>query len=534
MRVRYATGVDLRLHPEGRKIWCLYLGSGTLRRISIAIWYAPRIFIAIRRFPAWFPTPTDVQHNLRALPAWSSRFEIPDIVDYADYVAFPEIVVPLIRRKGSEPEPLSYFPFPKGNGGHRRMCLPTVRDLVLLRAAAGYIGVAVERALTPHVYSSRLASGPPGWSFRANGYKKFQREAAQRAKRWECDLMVRTDVRSYYPSIPIERLATDLLACRCEYGPACFFLERVMWWQDQCGLTGLPVGPEACGVAGAFYLLPADQILVPITDGYYRYTDDIIYFTGAAAGGDSMLDVVDDVLRDLKLQRGTDKTEIHDDPRTAREAIQRRLLASLSNELTNVGMAVMPAVRDAFIKDVLPNPGAAAPIFRWYLRTFTNRSDKSALQYVTSDWDLFNVDPRVSSKYVGECGLDEAQIVDRVLRKLEQPSTDGTDGTDLHLLRILCARAWGSDEGRVFEQIAEDGSRRWPVRAWAWRARAKSAGYSTERAAEAALDETNPHVRRAIMLTLKGRSGSSTKWFLRQIASRYPEHAPTVAWTMAA
>jgi hypothetical protein len=483
---------------------------------------------------AWFPTSVDLTHNLKALPAWSSRFEVPDVVDYADYAAFAEIAVRLIRRRGPEPEPLSYFPFPKGNGGYRTMCLPTVRDLVLLRAAAGYVGLAVERALTKHVYSSRLASGPPAWSFKANGYKRFQKEAAKRAKRWDCDLMVRTDVRSYYPSIPVERLAADLLACGCRYAPARSFLERIMWWQDHCGLKGLPVGPEACGVAGAFYLRPVDAVLIPTTDGYFRYTDDIVYFTTTVANGESMLDVLDDVLADLKLRRGIDKTEIHRDPQSACEAIERRLLASLSNGLTNVGVAVMPAVLDAFMREVLPDPGAAVPMFRWFLRTFTNRSDKSALQYVTRTWSLFNVDPKVSADYVGKCGLDDAEIVDSVMLKLEQPAANSTDGADLHLLRVLGGRPWGSDEGRVFERIAEDNRRRWPVRAWAWRARACAAGYRAQRATEAAMEEPDPNVRRAIILTLKGRPGRGTKWFLREFASRYPEHEPTVAWTLAA
>jgi hypothetical protein len=459
---------------------------------------------------------------------------VPDVVDFADYASSAEDLAKRFRLQAASPDPIAFFQYPKGNGGFRSLCIPSVKDLALIRAAAGYMALACERALSgaPAVYSARLARGVPDWRFQGDGYGRFRKDAAKRAKRWGCAAMVRTDVRSYYPTISIDRLATYLMAIRCRYGPTSFFLERVLHWQIHDGLKGLPVGPEACGVPGTIFLRPVDLRLQGFTDGYFRYTDDIVYFVAAPSAGD-LLNVMDEALDERGLVRGIDKTEVHDDPAMALEAIERRLFASLSNGLSNHSPLAMRALKRAFLHDVVEGMGNTRD-FRWYIKVFANRGDPFALRWLTADWEHFNVDPRASADYIAKCGRSDSEVVGRAMEKLAMPATGEMAGADLHLLRIFSQTAMGVTERQTFERVANDATRPSQVRCWAWSAASAAAGFDAEAAAEAAVEERDPAIRRGIVVSLRGKSSRSRKWALRHIARKHPETAPACGWAVAA
>lgn len=397
------------------------------------------------------------------------------------------------------------------------------------------MSVGTERALSgsPHVYSARLARGVPDWRIHGKGYGRFRQDAAKRAKRWACELMVRTDVKAYYPSISIDKLASYLLTeIRCRYGPTAFFLERVLYWQLHGGLKGLPVGPEACAIPGTIFLKRVDDEMIPVTDGYYRYTDDIVYFVNHPGLGD-LLPVFDAALGERGLMRGVEKTEVHDDPIAAREAIERRLFASLSNGLSNGSPFAMRAVKREFINEVVEGAGNARD-FRWYVRVFSNRGDPFAMHWLVEDWNRFNIDPRTSADYFSRCGLSDHDLVDRAIEKLGRVSTDSTAGTDVHLLRVFSRTSMGADERKVFESMAVDPGRAPEVRSWAWAAAAACSGFSADDAVEAAAEEKDPAVRRGTVLALRGKPSRIRNWALRDIARKYSETAPACTWALAA
>jgi hypothetical protein len=318
----------------------------------------------------------------------------------------------------------------------------------------------------------------------------------------------------------------------CRYGPTSFFLERVVHWQHHSGLTGLPVGPEACGVPGTVFLKPVDVATVRVTDGYFRYTDDIVYFVTDQPAGD-LLESLDELLAERGLRRGVDKTEVHQDPAAALEAIERRLFASLSNRLSSGSPFAMRAVKREFVHDVVEGMGNARD-FRWYLRVFLNRGDPFAIRWLTADWSRFNVDPRVSADYMSRCGLTDSDVVGRAMEQLARPASNDMAGTDLHLLRAFREACMGADERRTFEQVANDPARPSQVRCWAWSAAAASAGFDVESAAEAAAEEVDPAIRRGIVLSLHGKSSRGRNWALREIARKHVETAPACAWALAA
>ncbi len=130
----------------------------------------------------WFPRSDHVQMQLNALGPWSSHFEVPDVVDFADFAANPEQSLAAFKAvPAGDPEPLRFLTYPKGNGGFRTMALATARELVYLRVAAGYIGLATEGMLGPEVFSGKFGRRPPNWTVRPNAYTAFQMGAAARA-----------------------------------------------------------------------------------------------------------------------------------------------------------------------------------------------------------------------------------------------------------------------------------------------------------------------------------------------------------------
>jgi hypothetical protein len=318
----------------------------------------------------------------------------------------------------------------------------------------------------------------------------------------------------------------------CRYGPTAFFLERVLHWQHYSGLKGLPVGPDSSHIPGTAFLKPVDIAMQRATDGYYRYTDDIVYFVTDPAAGD-LLATLDEGLAELGLRRGVDKTEVHHDPAAAREAIDRRLFASLSNGLSSGSPVAMRAVRREFVHDIVEGAGNVRD-FRWYLRVFLNRGDPFAMRWLTEDWGRFNIDPRVSADYMSSCGFADSEVVGRALDKLTLPANAEMAGADLHLLRAFRQLSMGGDERRTFERVANDVARPAQVRCWAWSAASNSAGFDVEAAAEAAAEETDSAIRRGIVLSMRGKSSRSRNWALRDIARKHPETAPACAWTLAA
>src|SRR5207247_6500344 len=125
-----------------------------------------------------------------------------------------------------------------------------------------------------------------------------------------CEQMVRTDMKTYYVSTPVERWARLLMDAKAQYGPTSFFLERVMFWQDRGELQGLPVGPEACAIPGTAYLTPLDHVLRREAAGFYRCTGDVICFSDR---GD-VLDKVDGSVEEIGLERSARMRDIDRDP----------------------------------------------------------------------------------------------------------------------------------------------------------------------------------------------------------------------------
>jgi hypothetical protein len=410
------------------------------------------------------------------------------------------------------------------------MGLATPRELVYLRVAAGYVGLATERFVGPEVYSGRFSRRPPDWRFQTNAYKGFQMAAAARATAWDCDLMVRTDMRSYYASVPVERLARMLIDAKALYGPTSFLLERVMWWQDHCGLQGLPVGPEACAIPGTAYLAPLDGLLRRVAANFYRYTDDVIYFSNRG----TLVEEVDAVLEDLGLQRSIGKTNAYTDPAEAREAIRRRSLDYLGGMLDRSGKAALRKIRAAFEEEVAHAAKVDVTSFRWLLRSLGNHNDAFAVDSLLSRVELMNLDPRTTAEYLGKAGWGVPDTMDRVIGSVASGRSDNTDALRVHLMKLASDKDAGTGGRRVFETLAENEEERSDVRAWGWKSAGQCGGFSADRAFDAAMEERDELVSRAAVLTLRGKDVKSKRWLTNEYARRHPINRPAAVWAGAA
>jgi hypothetical protein len=93
----------------------------------------------------------------------------------------------------------------------------------------------------------------------------------------------------------------------------------------------------------------------------------------------------------------------------------------------------------------------------------------------------------------------------------------------------------GKPDAKEFERIACDQSTPWPTRSWAWTALARADGTKPSRLMEAAREETDPNIRRAIVAGLKRHTRlRQCRTLLRAEVNSFPANKYTVEWVKKA
>jgi len=122
-------------------------------------------------------------------------------------------------------------------------------------------------------------------------------------------------------------------------------------------------------------------------------------------------------------------------------------------------------------------------------------------------------------------------IVERDLHRLER----GEQPLDtLRALRRLAFQRLGAAEAALIRTVATDDRTHDLVRAWAWRALARTDPRAVLERAAAAADDPSPVVRRAVAVAVavSGPGGRSARAFLRH-HGRTPDGAATAGWGLA-
>ncbi len=428
-----------------------------------------------------------------------------------------------------DPDPLELFPYPKSKKRLRQLALLTPRDLIVLRFAAGVIVSRVDGVLSPTVYSYRLAQMKPFWEFKTGAWKDYTRQGIKIIRSMKYAGMCRTDVASYYPSISLQILQRRLEQIGCDNNCVALIIRILTAYNERIAGLGLPIGPEACAVLSNAYLSPLDNRLSELGTRYLRYGDDVLLFAEKVTEYDRLLDEIDEQLSELRLLRSNEKTDTFDDPAAIENLKSGRIdyLGHLLNLEPEYGLTNVRRDFDAeVIGDADPDPSK----FRWLVKVLQNKGDNHACPALAASPEKMNIDPRVTSDYFIETGLDDSRVIEAMMTRLTAGTEDRYEALDLHFLRAVSAETFGEPESKEFKKIAMDSSRRYPIRNWAWKAYAKSSGRYAE-LAEAASAETDPRVRRGIVVSMVG---CTDRKFLDHVRQNFPESLYAAEWLAAA
>jgi hypothetical protein len=448
------------------------------------------------------------------------------------------------RPRDRPPGGLSIFQYPNFKPDKpdnlRPMAIVGASDLALLRADAGAIIKVTDALLSGRVCSYRLNRSPfPGtaWGFdRRDSWKNgFVAGGIQILDEAEFPFMCRTDIRKYYPSIQFDLLRESLLRSDCDRWAVERIFSFLKFWQELYGLAALPIGPEACAVLSNFFLRPIDELMVVAGAEYRRYGDDMLIFSQDRPMGEAVTEFLDEELNQLQLSRSVDKTEYFDDPAAARSNLRDAEINYMSDAADFDPRIGLYTARRGFRRLLYTAPeDLKASRLRWVLKFLTNKREPDGCFDLSCRADLMNVDPKVAVNYLAVSTRDQ-RVLTNCMQRLAQPREERFDGLTLHQLRLMTQTKTGKDEANEFERIATDQWTPWPTRSWGWAAYAHADGTKPSRLMEAARDEADPNIRRAIVATLKRHSDSSQcQTFLRDEAERCPANKYIAEWAKAA
>jgi hypothetical protein len=469
---------------------------------------------------------------------------VPDVIAYEDIGQFSKLFAAELadRAQRYRPADLLIFPYPKFVSGAapdtRNITVLQFADVLMLRTAVGRIIEKTDSLISNRVFSYRLEPirRDLPWRFKSSkeSWYGFIGQTVELLKTKRYQILCQTDVRQYFPSIDLRALEDLLRRHDCDSIAVGQIFNTLDYWRRSNGLNGLPISLEASSALGNVYLEGLDRQLIGAGARHFRYMDDMFIFGETQGICHALIEVVDANLETLGLERSIPKTHFFDDPERAITEIRNSSLSYLGGLLRyrpEFGRRALHFAFDSlFDSEWVPDLAE----FRYILSALDGNRNSYGCKLLASNPAMMNLDPKVSAKYlelsIGDAS--EAAVIDACMQKLRQPPAASFQGLDLHLLRLLGNARTGDAEGAEFLRIASDASRPWPVRNFAWRAYARSSAGRGSVLMEAAREEDEPNVRRAIVAGLKysKSAGRRRKSFLRHVARRHEDSKCVVEW----
>lgn len=389
----------------------------------------------------------------------------------SDLAHHPEFVEQEVGRRLRGDGPLSFdaVSWPKPQGGFRSLAVLDPIDEISMRVAVTPIVHKIDRSLHRSVYSGNLQKGGPGWHFRRpNGvWKRLRRDLTNNIRNAPFSSFLRTDVSSFYSSIP-SSIHADLAIRFDPSGKFLPFLDPFFeTWRAE-GLVGLPIGPEISLLLANAVLTPLDKMIDGLGYVFARYTDDVFVLNVDPADHQKFLRSIDSTLATIDLTRSTTKTDFTTEFDEAMEWVNDSFIASTLSALKTDPMAgemSTAAMYEREARAVDPDSGRLS----FALKVFENRGDGRAVDMLIQNRKLAQVNPRVTGDYLGTIASRRARAVDGIGERIRSGAR--SDATDLHLLRAATARGWGRSDGRSFRNIVLDDrtpavNRGWAVQVW--------------------------------------------------------------------
>lgn len=161
--------------------------------------------------------------------------------------------------------------------------------------------------------------------FRHRVLKSYDEFAERDSQSW----FIRTDIRSYYPSVDHVTLE-GLMAERGwlpETNSRILLMECLDLWASDKG-KGIPIGYECSDHKGNLYVQDLDKALQEFRS--HRYVDDTYVFVDDYEQVKEVLYRIDKTLKRLGLQRNTSKTMVHHLENFSRDQFEKMLSENLS------------------------------------------------------------------------------------------------------------------------------------------------------------------------------------------------------------
>ncbi len=209
---------------------------------------------------------------------------VPDVLRHADELADKASLLASAegRFRGSPPAAAIEIEVDKTVIFTRWAVLLELADRVAYQAAVASFADRVEAQTPDPIYSARLSSDPRYFLKRGTTqWVAWRREILARVnagKEW----MVKTDLTSYFDTIPHKLLLAEIETLNAERAVVDALAEMLRAWAPVPG-QGLPQGPNASRLLGNLYMLPVDRAMLAAGWEYWRYLDDIRIVTATKA-----------------------------------------------------------------------------------------------------------------------------------------------------------------------------------------------------------------------------------------------------------
>jgi group II intron reverse transcriptase/maturase len=210
-----------------------------------------------------------------------------------------------LARETYRPHPLRVAELEKKNGSRRLLLVPSVADRVIQTAAALWLGARWNPQFDPSSFAYRPGMG-------VHDALRALAELRDRGLKWVLD----ADIRSFFDSIDHTLLLHRLEAWLGSNSPMFRWLTawtRVAVWDGESVWQldrGVPQGSPLSPLLANYYLDPFDARMRAAKISFIRYADDFLVLAGSPFEVEEARRVVEEVLRDWKLELSEQKTRI--------------------------------------------------------------------------------------------------------------------------------------------------------------------------------------------------------------------------------
>ena len=200
-------------------------------------------------------------------------------------------------------DPIEEYLIPKPSGGSRRMAILSRRDGEAWHRLGGRVADIVEPRLSRRVLANRADIRGAVWEPAPVGPALRRARGLASAAARRSPLLVRTDVKSFYPSVTPGVVFRSLR----ETDAAADAATMLEGWGSE-GYAGLPIGPPASAVLANVVLSNVDDALRSVP--FLRWVDDYLVAVHDERQAAETIERLDEALNTLCLQRAPGKTHL--------------------------------------------------------------------------------------------------------------------------------------------------------------------------------------------------------------------------------